>query len=216
MRWLRLDCSWSKNDWVGDLEPESRLAWIELLCYVKAYGSYGAVKRTPPHRFAAANGLSEESVKQMEDAAIESGALVSSDGTWQVAKWNQYQEDATAAQRKARQRAKTGHDCHGSHGDARDVTDVTTTKTITKTDIKSSYATLDNKLSTKCAPAREGGTFAGKDTQDGFATQGKGRGGGLHHFRDFLDADPIDPLDPEVLENDRIRQKQIRKLKEAG
>ncbi len=137
MRWIRIDLSWSSSEWIAALEPESRLAWIEFLCYVKAFGRAGAVRTIATSRAAAMLNVSQKAFKCMLDAALTHGAVTHEDGEWRVTKWAQYQMDETATERKQAQRdrnksqsvtAVTRDGC-----DVTNVTDVTSTLTLTET-----------------------------------------------------------------------------------
>lgn len=127
-RWIRLDVGWSRSDWLADLSPAARLAWIELLTYTKAEGVGGEVKAVSPGVFGRMCGIPAEDVAAMLDAAQKDGALVVEGRTWRIANWDAYQEsDRTAAERKRRQRdrLRTEGDAIESHG-CHAVTTVTT------------------------------------------------------------------------------------------
>lgn len=105
MRWIRLDTTWDSSEWLFVLSPESQLAWVKLLCYVKAEGSTGKAKRLSPIVAAKRWGLGSESVEKIEQAAVSHGALEASDGQWRIVKWAEYQQgDPTNAERQMRYR----------------------------------------------------------------------------------------------------------------
>lgn len=143
MRWIRLDIGWSHSDWLSVLSAECRLAWIELLCYVKAFGSAGRVKALNPDRFARMIYVGEEAVRQLLKAAELHGALSVDGSDWVIDKWRDYQGDEGASERmqRYRERQKSGRvepeECETVTGvtrNGRNVTDVTTTETETETE----------------------------------------------------------------------------------
>ncbi len=103
-RWIRLGLSWSESYWLVDLPPESRLAWVELLCYVKAFGTQGRTKRMRPDRAGGQWGIPLDSVAAMERAAIKDGALTVEGSDWVVTNWHSYQEPSTKRVREHRAR----------------------------------------------------------------------------------------------------------------
>lgn len=105
-RWIRLDTTWSQSEWVSALEPEARLAWIELLCHVKAHGYAGSVKRLTPAVAARLWSLRVTAVTVMEQAAIADEALVVDADEWVVTGWSTRQTDPKAAERMRRYRER--------------------------------------------------------------------------------------------------------------
>ncbi|HWV56065.1 MAG TPA: hypothetical protein VNZ57_01215 [Longimicrobiales bacterium] len=104
-RWIRLDVGWSNSDWLVALNPGGRLAWIELLGYVKVFGSAGRAKAMGVAAAAKRWDIPAEDVQAMLDAAIEDEALQIDGDVWVVVNWNRYQDvDATAAERNRRYR----------------------------------------------------------------------------------------------------------------
>ncbi len=137
-RWIRLDINWGHSEWLCVLSAESRLVWIELLCYVKAFGTGGRARAMTPDRFARRIYVGEESVLQLLRAAEIGGALDIVDHDWMIANWDKYQKDETAAERMRRYRENKKSDSKQDHvtdvtRNERNVTDVTATKTKTKT-----------------------------------------------------------------------------------
>lgn len=139
-RWIRLDTTWSQSSWVSALEPESRLAWVELLCHVKAHGYAGQVKRLAPAVAARMWGLRVTAVTLLEEAAQADGALIIDDGAWVVTGWGEYQSDSNAKDRMRRYRERQQEVTELSTPDdvtrnRRNVTESgpTKTKTVTKT-----------------------------------------------------------------------------------
>lgn len=105
-RWIRLDTTWDASEWLFVLSPESQLAWVKLLCYVKTDGTNGRVKALSPVVAAKRWGIGSESVDKLVNAAVSHGAIVTENGEWCVTKWREYQiTDATALDRKRKQRA---------------------------------------------------------------------------------------------------------------
>lgn len=103
-RWLRLDVSWSQSEWLATVEPLARLAWVELLCYVKVHGTRGTSKAISPVVASRMWGVGEASVRAMLEAAERHGALDCQEG-WTVTKWGEYQKpDATTTERSRRYR----------------------------------------------------------------------------------------------------------------
>lgn len=122
-RWIRLDTTWSQSEWLAVLPAASRLAWVELLCYVKAHGYAGAAKRLTPVVAARVTGVTRNDFECMEKAAIEDGALVIDGGEWIVTGWGDRQSDRTAAERMRKYRERQQQDT--PPGQERNVTGVT-------------------------------------------------------------------------------------------
>lgn len=101
-RWLRISLDWSTSDWLIILSAESRLCWIEFLCYVKQVGTFGTVAKRHPLTLARRWGVGEESVTQMLRAAELHGAITTQDEQWVVAKWTHYQGNDAERMRLSR------------------------------------------------------------------------------------------------------------------
>jgi len=99
-RWLRLNTDWHLSDWLVVLSAESRLAWVQLLCHVKINGFGGKCKAIAPLVAERLWFVNEPSIRQMLQAAENAGALVVTDGAWEVAKWNEYQGSSGNADRQ--------------------------------------------------------------------------------------------------------------------
>ena len=99
VRWIRLDTTWSQSEWIADLPPASRLAWIELLCFVKSHGVAGSVKKPSNALFAQIWGLSKSSVEAMLAAASHDGAVVFDGADIVITGWGVLQMDTKAAVR---------------------------------------------------------------------------------------------------------------------
>jgi hypothetical protein len=142
-RWIRIDTTWSQSEWVAALEPEARLAWVELLCHVKAHGYAGSVKRLPANVAARLWALRVTAVTQMEEAAIADQALVIDDGEWVITGWSARQSDPKAADRMKRYRERQQRDTPSATvtdvtRNGRNVTATTPTETETETEQHSS------------------------------------------------------------------------------
>ena len=109
-RWLRISLDWSSSDWLVVLSAESRLAWIEFLCYVKQVGTYGSVAKRHPLTLARRWGIGEESVSQMLRAAELHGAICVRGQSWEVVKWAEYQGDDAVRAKRYRDSKKTKSD----------------------------------------------------------------------------------------------------------
>ncbi|ARU40188.1 hypothetical protein CCB80_03160 [Armatimonadetes bacterium Uphvl-Ar1] len=105
-RYVKLNGNWMDSEWLLVLSAEARLAWVQMLCYVKLSGIGGRVKAKPSMVFARQNFIGEESVEQMIRAAKQNGALVEEDGTWLLTGWSKHQGDETASERQKRWREK--------------------------------------------------------------------------------------------------------------
>jgi len=103
-RYVKVNANWMDSEWLIVLSAEARLAWVQLLCYVKAYGIGGRVKSKSALVFAKQNFLGEESVEQMLRAAKADGALEITEGEWVLTGWQQHQGDSTGAERQKRHR----------------------------------------------------------------------------------------------------------------
>lgn len=130
-RWIRLNIDWHTTDWLVVLSAESRLAWVQLLCHVKAQGYAGKCKSVAPQVAERLWFVNEPSIRQMLQAAEQHGALVIDGDHWQVMKWRDYQGDETNATRQ--NRFKSARKGNGGNGEVTEVT-LTETKTKTKTE----------------------------------------------------------------------------------
>jgi len=97
-----------ESEWLIVLSPASRLAWVQLLAYVKGAGTDGRAKQKSAPVFARQNYIGEEDVEQMLRAAKNDGALKVVDGEWVVSNWRAYQGDETNAARQQRWRDRNG------------------------------------------------------------------------------------------------------------
>lgn len=145
--WIRLDVDWSAREWTYDLRPPARLAWIELLCYIKANGVRGSIRAMSARIAAGKLNLEPEDITEMLEAAEAAGALIVEDGRWEIPSWGKYQQDTTAGERQQRARDKKkgqsadedecdatdDHARHVCHRDVTQVTHVTLTGTGTGT-----------------------------------------------------------------------------------
>lgn len=105
-RWFRVNTTWSQSEWLADLPPASRLAWIELLGYVKAHGYDGKARAVSPSVFGRMYGIPAKDVQALLDAALADGALRADDGSWTITGWTAHQGDPTGAQRVRRYRER--------------------------------------------------------------------------------------------------------------
>lgn len=130
-RWIRLNIDWHTSDWLVVLSAESRLAWVQLLCHMKAQGYAGRCKAINPLVAERMWFVNEPSIRQMLQAAEQSGALIVADGAWEIPKWKEFQGDETNSKRqsefKQRNKVTVGNG---------EVTEVTPTETETETETK--------------------------------------------------------------------------------
>lgn len=122
-KYLQLNCNWMESEWLFPLSDGARLAFVQLLTYIKAHGFNGRAKAKAVAIFAVQNRISEASVKELLDAAKADGALVEEDGLWILTGWAKHQGDSTNAERQARFRENRKAEL-GSNSD-RYVTEVT-------------------------------------------------------------------------------------------
>ncbi len=116
MRYVKLELTWYTSAWLVVLSASARLAWVLLLGYCKGSGSSNKVKRLDALVASRMWFIGEEDVRQMEQAAINDGALVIEDGHWIVTNWAEYQDDSTNAERQRRFRdKKKDSDSNGSN-----------------------------------------------------------------------------------------------------
>lgn len=155
-RWIRLDTTWSSSAWVCELPPESRLAWVELLCYVKAHGIGGTAKALPLPKFAAVTGVTRDAVVAMIEAAKGDDALREEDGQWVLTGWDTYQSDTTSAERSRRYRQRQKEDTPPVTDRpvttvTRDATGGTPTVTVTGTETRT-----ERDSAVPAAPSKKG------------------------------------------------------------
>lgn len=105
LRYIRLETTWSHSDWLVPLSPAARLAWPELLCYVKAHGRDGRARAMPNAMAVRVWNIPESDISAMIVAATGEGALTVVGTEWVISKWEQYQGDPTSAERSKRYRA---------------------------------------------------------------------------------------------------------------
>lgn len=103
-RWFRVNTTWSQSEWLAVLPPASRLAWVELIGYVKAHGYDGKVRSVTPAVFGRMVGIESTDVSTLLTAAIEDGALEHTDGNWIITGWREHQGDPSAKTRMRRYR----------------------------------------------------------------------------------------------------------------
>jgi hypothetical protein len=105
-RWFRLNTTWSQSEWLAELPPASRLAWVELLSYVKAHGFDGKVRSVSPVVFGRMVGIEPADIKRLLAAADADGALIIDGDDWTLTGWQAHQGDPTAKHRMRRYREK--------------------------------------------------------------------------------------------------------------
>lgn len=135
-RWFRVNTTWSQSEWIACLAPAARLAWIELLGYVKAHGYDGKVRSVSTQVFARMVGIDPVDITAMLEAAVADDALTHADGEWIICGWKEHQGDPTGRDRVERHRQKKA-DSNGGNALQPFVTPTETeteTSTETKTD----------------------------------------------------------------------------------
>jgi len=137
-RWIRLDTTWDQSEWMEELTPAQRLVWVGILCYCKAHGHDGQVRRLSPGIFASryVTGVTRNDVTVLEEAAIKGGALAIEGGEWVLTGWMKYQGDPSASERMKRYRASKSRLRPLRNDGERDVMErrVTGTETETETE----------------------------------------------------------------------------------
>ncbi len=106
VRWIRLDVTWDQSEWLEELPPSSQLAWVKLLCYVKAFGVAGSVKKPSPASLARKWDLSRSSIEAMLAASFKNGAAVLEGSDLLITGWSFRQMDPKAAARVKAWRSK--------------------------------------------------------------------------------------------------------------
>lgn len=135
-RWIRLDTTWDSSKWIAALPAPSQLAWIKLLCYMKAHGDSRSVKSLSVEVASRQWTVTKTAVSRMLEAAISDKALVLDGDEWVVTGWYR-QTDTTQADRAKRYRERQKGLKDPSRDDSavtRDVTPVTHTETETETE----------------------------------------------------------------------------------
>lgn len=87
------------SGWVAAMSPSSRLCWVNLLCYARAFGKNGSVTLPAMTTLAQVWGVKERDVSDMIDAAQASEAVRVSGSRVSICKWNIYQNGRTATTR---------------------------------------------------------------------------------------------------------------------
>ena len=99
VRWIRLDTTWSQSEWIAELPAPSRLAWVELLCFVKSHGIAGSVKKPGIGFLSSAWGISRNAIEAMFTASFQDGAVVMDGKTLIITGWGERQMDPKASER---------------------------------------------------------------------------------------------------------------------
>lgn len=89
--WFALSSDWSESEMFDDSNHGVRLAWIELLAYVKAYGRAGRV-RLRVKKFAEQKRLGAECVEDMLTRAVGAGAVIRHGDEVTINNWKRYQD----------------------------------------------------------------------------------------------------------------------------
>ena len=140
-RWIRLDTTWDSSKWIAELPAQSQLAWVKLLCYMKAHGDSRSVKALSPKVAARKWGVTVTHVNKMLSAAIADKALLLEGAEWVITGWHR-QTDTTNALRQSRYRER-------QKGLAEPVTPVTPTVTprndVTPTETETGTVTKERE-----------------------------------------------------------------------
>lgn len=93
--WLALASDWFESRMLTGLGPEHMLAWIGILCHVKARGR-GGVADCRPDLVARDMRVPEQVIDVLVKRAVDSGAIVLDQGrnTWTLPNWTRYQDPA--------------------------------------------------------------------------------------------------------------------------
>jgi hypothetical protein len=89
--WIALSIDWQDSEMLDDAPFGVRLAWVCLLCFVKAQGRAGKV-RFRDKVFAANYRLNGESVRAVVERSIAAGAVELHGDTLTVVNWKRYQD----------------------------------------------------------------------------------------------------------------------------
>ena len=124
---INLDVAWSADEWLYDMRPAARLAWVELLCYVKARGVRGSVRALSPRIAADRFRLALDDIAEMLNAAVAAKALIIDGDEWRIADQSPLKSDAKAAERVRKHREKQKIEPTDEDVTLRNVTSVTET-----------------------------------------------------------------------------------------
>lgn len=98
---------WEDSPWLDALDGTAAGCWPRVLCWVKRSGTSGRCKRPDTGVLSRRWRVPREAVDLLLSAALLDGALQIVGDEWVLPNWATYQEvDATAAERKRRQREK--------------------------------------------------------------------------------------------------------------
>jgi hypothetical protein len=106
-RWLRLNMDYADSPWLDALPGDTRRIWPDLLCWAKAKGTGGVCRAPDLVVLSKRIDAPKERIASLIHAAVQDGALEVTKEQWTFTnwtKWNPY--DATATERKRKQRAK--------------------------------------------------------------------------------------------------------------
>lgn len=123
-RWLRLNVDWDDSKWVEPLSESGQLAFVKLLCYVKASGTKGRIRSLSVARAASKWSVKPRGVQEMLSAAFDDGAITLDGDDWVLTNWLTYQqEDNSNAERQQRWRNTRKQDNGVLNGDNEPITD---------------------------------------------------------------------------------------------
>lgn len=140
-RYIKVSVDWNCSDWVAELSPGARLAWIMLLCHCREAGVNGTVKHMSYKTASRRWDIPESQIAEMYERAVEDGAIVLSideegSSMASITNWDKYQDSSAERVRKWREKK----------GVKRDVTDVTLRNVTPPDGIQSSGTLSDTTM----------------------------------------------------------------------
>lgn len=89
--WIPLSIDWYRSEMFDEATPDTRLAWVMLLCYIKQTGRAGKAK-VRAERFAEECRLSVREVLAMLKTAREDGAIEIDGDVVTLCNWKIYND----------------------------------------------------------------------------------------------------------------------------
>lgn len=129
-RWLRINTCWSDSEWLYEHTPGVRLAWIELLCYVKRDGVRGRAKAISVPVASNKWRIPKEDVVTLLSVSQQDGALQVDGGDWVITNWIKYQGESNERvkrfrEKKEAKKTETSTETETLTGEVTHVTSVT-------------------------------------------------------------------------------------------
>ena len=106
-RWLRVNTCWSDSEWLYEQSVGVRLAWIELLCYVKRDGVRGRAKAMSISVASNKWRIPKEDIVTLLSVSVTDEALQIADNDWIILNWSKYQGESNERVQRFREKERS-------------------------------------------------------------------------------------------------------------